>query len=75
MPKQTSKSHAFWYRLCHIYTEGRYAFQMSFLPSRDSGEEVSDRHQQVFNWYLKKYQSGQLLNNEAKRDKKQCMMK
>jgi hypothetical protein len=24
---------------------------MSFLRSRDSGEEVSDRHQQVFNWY------------------------
>jgi hypothetical protein len=32
----------------------------------DSGEEVSDRHQRVFNRYLKKYQSGQLLNNEAK---------
>jgi hypothetical protein len=31
---------------------------------------VSNRHQRVFNQYLKKYQSGQLLNNDAKRDKK-----
>ena len=68
--RQTSKSHAFWYRLCQVYTEGRYTSQMSFLRSRDSGEEVSNRHQRVFNRYLKKYQSGQLLNNEAKRDKR-----
>jgi hypothetical protein len=53
MPKQTSKSHAFWYRLCRVYTEGRYTSQMSFLQSKDSGEEVSDRHQQVFNRYLR----------------------
>jgi hypothetical protein len=43
---------------------------MSFLRSWDSREEVSDRHLQVFNRYLKKYQSGQLLNNEAKQDKR-----
>jgi hypothetical protein len=43
---------------------------MSFLRSWDSREEVSDRYLQVFNRYLKKYQSGQLLNNEAKQDKK-----
>ncbi len=31
---------------------------------------MSHRHHRVFNRYLKKYQSGQLLNNEAKRDKR-----
>jgi CRISPR/Cas system-associated endonuclease Cas1 len=51
---------SFWYDLCQKFVNGKFKFQLAFLRSEESGQDVSLQHQSTFHRALKRYNSGEL---------------
>ena len=64
--KKKDHQQSFWYGICQKYANGKYSSHLSFLCSKDYGNEVTEKNQHAFNGALTKFKAGTLEDKDKK---------